>query len=75
MEAGTLFRLKGIKDDIFKVVENPENTCNKCCAVGKERLCSKMPYCHKLNICFTKLSPYEVRKAKKEKQFIDYFES
>ena len=74
MEVGTLFKLKG-QNDIFRVVENQQDSCIGCCAYGKNILCSKMPYCRKPSIKFDKLSTYEIRKIRKEKQFIEYFES
>ena len=75
MEIGTLFRLKG-QTDIYRVVENDKNSCGNCCAVSKERLCKKMPYCYvKPPVCFEKLSSYEVRQVKNAKQFVEYFES
>ena len=74
MEVGTLFKLKE-RDDIYRVVINTSGFCTDCCAYGKERLCKKMPYCNNNPaVHFQKLSSYEVRKAKKEKQLIEYFE-
>ena len=74
MEIGTLFKLKE-DANIYKVINNPSGTCAACCAKKKVSLCFNMPYCdEKVPVCFEKLSTYEARKVKKEKQHIEYFE-
>ena len=75
MEVGTLFRIKG-DSNIYRTVSNPSKTCEHCCACGKDRLCQKMPFCCGAQpVCFERLSSYEVRKTKKSKEFINFFES
>jgi len=72
MKEGTLFRVKG-SDYVFRVIDNPSMGCELCCAREKERLCKKMPFCQK--ICFVRLSSYEARQVKKNKEVVEYYEN
>jgi len=75
MRIGVLFQLKGDKN-IYRVADNPSKLCTNCCAVGKERLCKKMPYCYgEPPVFFERLSSYEVRQVKKTNQFVEYIEN
>lgn len=69
MEEGDLFRYK---HEVLEVCHSDNNACGQCFAFGHQPKCFNMPICIGGRY-FRRLSPYEVRKAVREKRIIhDY---
>lgn len=67
MELGDLFQYNR---EVLEVCCNEEHPCRCCYGRGKQRTCHKLPDCVTTKHYFRRLTPSEVRKAKREKRTI-----
>ncbi|NDW08758.1 hypothetical protein [Dysgonomonas sp. 520] len=63
MEIGTLFRYN---KHVLEVCQAKENACSGCIGLTRQASCKKLPFCIKGKY-FRRLSPFEVRRAIKNK--------